>query len=50
VFIAIHVVLAVLVLVLPDRFWRKLIGRAAPDSDRPGPVPEPEPASRMESV
>ena len=26
-FIAVHVVLAVLVLTLPDRFWRRLTGR-----------------------
>ena len=48
VFIAIHVVLAVLVLTLPDRFWRRLIGRAEREPASAGPVPEA--ASRMESV
>jgi hypothetical protein len=45
VFIAIHVVLAVLVLALPDRFWRKLISplrRAGRAPARPDPVPEME--------
>ena len=37
VFIAVHVVLAVLVLTLPDRFWRRLIGR------RPAPQEQTEP-------
>lgn len=50
VFIAIHVVLAILVLVLPDRFWRRLIGRGASRPVR-DPAPEPvAPVDRMESV
>lgn len=48
VFIAIHVLLAVLVLVLPDRFWRRLTGRPTREPAHSGPVPEP--VSRMESV
>jgi hypothetical protein len=49
VFIAIHVVLAVLVLVLPDRFWRRLIGRTERAAARP--VPDAvSPVDRMESV
>lgn len=30
VFIGVHVVLAILVLTLPDRFWRRLVGRRTP--------------------
>ncbi|MGX7826270.1 hypothetical protein ACTG9Q_14370 [Actinokineospora sp. 24-640] len=39
VFIGVHVVLAVLVLTLPDRFWRRLLPRRAPRAER---RPEPE--------
>ncbi|GAA4429446.1 hypothetical protein GCM10023148_33860 [Actinokineospora soli] len=38
VFIGVHVVLAVLVLTLPDRFWRRLVGRRA----EPAAPAEPE--------
>jgi hypothetical protein len=46
VFIAIHVVLALLILTLPDRFWRRMISRR----QRPVTEPDPAPARRMESV
>jgi hypothetical protein len=44
VFIAVHVFIAVLVLALPDRFWRRLVPRR-PVAAAEEPVPEPEPAT-----
>lgn len=39
VFIGVHVVLAVLVLTLPDRFWRRLVGRKNPKPAEPADAP-----------